>query len=108
LDAGEQIPSLSKGFMDIGLGVNNTLYISDSELKLAYSLAHLNKPDRSFYSNKDLLPVKHQLSTVFTKAPYHSMVGRTVLSITPCKANKHNAFWALTFRLILANIITKK
>lgn len=67
LDAGEQIPSLSKGFMDIGLGVNNTLYISDSELKLAYSLAHLNKPDRSFYSNKDLLAVKHQLSTVLQK-----------------------------------------
>ena len=34
LDTGEQIPSISKGFIDIGFGVNNTLYISDSELSL--------------------------------------------------------------------------
>lgn len=67
LDAGEQIPSLSKGYMDFGLGVNNTLFISESELKVGYSLAHINRPNRSFYSDKDPLAVKHQLTTNFEK-----------------------------------------
>jgi len=67
LDPGEQIPSLSKSYMDIGLGISNILNISESELKTGYSLAHFNTPNRSFYSTKDALPAKHQLTANLKK-----------------------------------------
>ena len=65
VDDGEYISSETKNYMDIGLGVNRTFSFVSSECKLAYSLFHVNSPNRSFISSEDKLAVRHQLSSSF-------------------------------------------
>jgi type IX secretion system PorP/SprF family membrane protein len=65
IDPGEQVVSLNKSYFDVGFGLNRSFRVDyDKDLQLGYSISHLNKPNRSFLNQVDLLPYKHQIFSV--------------------------------------------
>ena len=61
-DQNESIPSESKSYVDLGLGVLKSLQLTqDKSLQLGMAMHHLNSPNTSFSNFKDPLPMRHQL-----------------------------------------------
>jgi type IX secretion system PorP/SprF family membrane protein len=63
-DGNETFPSESVSFLDVGVGITrqfNAAY--DKIMKTGFSVFHLNKPNRSFVEDDDLLMPRHQFFT---------------------------------------------
>ena len=61
-DQNESIPSESKSYVDLGIGVLKSLQLTqDKALQLGMAMNHLNRPNTSFSNFKDPLPMRHQL-----------------------------------------------
>ena len=66
IDPLEPIVSLSKSYLDFGLGLHRQLQLgSYNELQLGYSVFHINMPNRSFLNQEDILAFRHQFFSVF-------------------------------------------
>lgn len=61
IDNTEEIFSLSKSYIDLGLGLYKDIYFTSSNINIGYSIFHLNTPNRSFFASEDRLKVKHSL-----------------------------------------------
>lgn len=65
LDPLETVVSLSKSYLDLGLGLHREFRIDNyKELQIGYSVFHLNSPDRSFLNQEDILSLKHHFFSV--------------------------------------------
>jgi type IX secretion system PorP/SprF family membrane protein len=61
-DQNESIPSESKSYVDLGLGVLKSLQLTqDKVVQLGLAMHHLNRPNTSFSNFKDPLPMRHQV-----------------------------------------------
>ncbi|MEC8610689.1 MAG: PorP/SprF family type IX secretion system membrane protein [Bacteroidota bacterium] len=70
IDNTEQFTSLSANYFDLGFGVYRQLYIAGTEVMIGYTFFHLNSPNRSLSSAKDLLKPKHQVVSLI-ELPLH-------------------------------------
>ncbi len=65
LDPSESVFSLSKSYVDLGLGVHREFRIDNfKELQIGYSVFHLNSPNRSFLNQEDILSFRHHFFSV--------------------------------------------
>ena len=65
LDPNESVVSLSKSYLDLGLGLHREIQLDNfRELQIGYSVFHLNSPNRSFLNQEDILSFKHHFFSV--------------------------------------------
>lgn len=65
LDPNESVVSLSKSYLDLGLGLHREIQLDNfRELQIGYSIFHLNSPNRSFLNQEDILSFKHHFFSV--------------------------------------------
>jgi type IX secretion system PorP/SprF family membrane protein len=65
IDPLESIVSLSKSYLDFGLGLHRQFRINNyNELQIGYSVFHINSPNRSFLNQEDILTLRHQFFSV--------------------------------------------
>ena len=65
LDPNEPIVSLTKSYIDVGLGIHRQIDINNYKaLQVGYSIFHINSPNRSFLNQEDILSFKHHFFSI--------------------------------------------